>query len=173
VPRPPKEERIQDRAARLRLEVRSNPYWRFLSEGHYIGYRRGARKGTWVIKWAVNEEGKTYASAGLGEADDVREADGKTILSYRQAFDKALHWLELQARGPATSALDPNITVRKAVDAYIERHDSRKAAQAGRAVRSTPITSLPFMCSMTAGSPTWRSRTYPSWTCAPGRNGSC
>lgn len=66
----------------------------------------------------------------------MREADGKTILSYRQAFDKALHWLELQARGPATSALDPNITVRKAVSAYIERRDIRKAAQAGRVVRS-------------------------------------
>ncbi len=62
-------------------------------------------------------------------------ANDRDILSWKQAFAKAVAWLELQKADPQ-SALDPGITVEKAVAAYIERRDARKAAQAGRIVRS-------------------------------------
>lgn len=136
MPRPPKEDRIQDRAARVRLAVRARPYWRYLSQGFFLGYRRGARKGSWVVRLARESDGSPYQMAGLGEADDARAADGNSVLSYAQAFDKAMHWRELQFLRPVASALDPDITVRKAVEAYIERRNIRKAAQAGRAVNS-------------------------------------
>ena len=39
------EARIQDRTARARLVPANKPYWRQLSEGEHIGYRKGKRKG--------------------------------------------------------------------------------------------------------------------------------
>jgi hypothetical protein len=137
MPRPVAETRIQDRTARARLTPRPRPYWRQLSEGCHLGYYKGARKGSWMVRRLTAPGTNAYESASLGEADDLRPANGEQILNWKQAFDKALHWLELRAKGESgTSELDPNITVEGAVTAYIERRDARRASQAGRQVRS-------------------------------------
>src|SRR4051812_34481695 len=92
------ETRIQDRTARARLEPRDKPYWRVLSEGAHVGYYRGKMKGSWSARYHCPIRAD-YVRAVIGEADDLREADGIEILDYKQAVDKALRWIELQSRG--------------------------------------------------------------------------
>ncbi len=128
--------RLQDRTVRLRLSVQDKkPYWRLISEGFHLGYYKGPRKASWVVRFRRNDKANAYLTATLGEPDDVLDANGDTILSWKQAFAKAIEWMEFQTKGEP-AALDPNITIAIAVRAYIERRDARKAAQAGRAVRS-------------------------------------
>jgi len=128
--------RLQDRAARARLRVRNNPYWRMVCEGQHLGYRKGARAGTWVARYRPPGSEGNGRKHSLGVADDVGDANGDTILNWKQALDKAMHWFELQERGGVKTALNPDITVAEAVDAYIALRDARRAAQAGRQVRS-------------------------------------
>jgi integrase len=135
--RPVKEARIQDRTARARLAPCKKPYWRQLSEGQHLGYYKGKRKGSWIVRRLSGHAQGTYITAPLGEADDVRPADGIAILDWKQAFEKALHWLELQDKGGESApAADPSISVGKAASAYIAVRDARRTAQAGRTVHS-------------------------------------
>lgn len=127
------ETRIQDRTARTRLAVRNRPYWRLLSEGAHLGYRSGARKGSWIARYRT-ADGR-YLTAALGEADDHRDANGGTILSFKQAFDEALKWIELVERG-GTAPSDPDMTIAAAVAGYIAMRDARRSSQAGRTLRS-------------------------------------
>lgn len=131
------EHRIQDRTARGRLEVRHKPYWRALSEGAHLGYRCGKTKGSWFARYLHPHTG-AYVSKAIGEADDRLDADGQTILSYKQAQQQALHWIELDLSGGQGEqpANDPDLTVGDAVGAYIAWRDARRASQAGRQVKS-------------------------------------
>ena len=140
MPRPVTEARIQERAARARLAPRNKPYWRGLSQGAHLGYRRGAAKGSWVAR-LYRPDDQRYVTSALGEADDLREADGRDILSYKQAFDQALRWIALTTDGapPETS---PDLTVAQAVEAYLVRRNARRSSQAGRVVRSDAASSL-------------------------------
>ncbi|MDI1296218.1 MAG: tyrosine-type recombinase/integrase [bacterium] len=70
----------------------------------------------------------------MGEADDELPADGNRVLSWKDAFAKAMKWVELYKNGNVV--LDLDVTVTKAVNQYILKRDARRAAQAGRAVRS-------------------------------------
>ena len=128
--------RLQDRSARARLRPRRNPYWRMISPGEHLGYYKGPRGGTWIVRYRPPGLPGNGTKASLGSADDVADANGETVLNWRQALDRAIHWLELQAKGGATSALDPDITVAEAVIAYIAIRDARRATQAGRTIRS-------------------------------------
>jgi integrase len=113
-----KDVRLQDRAARLRLPVSSDIYWRSINEGCHLGYYKGARVGKWVARYREAGSGKGYVKARIGEADDVRDADGDTVLDWKQAQAKAHGWFEEQSRG-GEAAKGP-FTVGDALDEYIE-----------------------------------------------------
>ena len=66
--------KIDTRSARVKLTERREPYWTPISAGCAIGYRRGAKGGTWVARFR-GEDGKQHYEA-LGAADDARDADG-------------------------------------------------------------------------------------------------
>ena len=106
-----------------------------ICEGQHLGYYRGARGGTWIVRLRPPGVPGNGIKRTLGTAYDLVDANGLNVLSWKQALDKAMHWFELQATG-ATTALDPDITVAQAVTAYIARRDARRATQACRAVRS-------------------------------------
>jgi integrase len=143
------EARIQDRTARGRLEVRNKPYWRQLSEGAHIGYRKGARKGTWFARFHC-ETSNAYVSSAIGEADDTRDADDLDIFTYKQAFERAQRWIELARKG--TALAEPvkivmpqdhgDLTVGRAVDAYVALRDARRSHRAGRALHSDAYYTL-------------------------------
>lgn len=121
-----KDVRLQDRASRGRLPVSSDIYWRAINEGCHIGYYRGERGGKWVVRYRQPGGGKGYTKVRIGEADDVRDADGVTVLDWKQAQIKAHDWFEGQARGGAKPS--GPFTVADALDEYAKAFTVRKGA---------------------------------------------
>jgi integrase len=121
-----KDVRLQDRAARLRLPVSPEIYWRSINEGCHLGYYRGERGGKWVGRYRKAGSGKGYVKQRIGEADDVRDANGDTVLDFKQAQAKAHVWFEEQARGGA-KPVGP-FTVSLALDEYAESFKVRAGA---------------------------------------------
>lgn len=141
------EVRIQERAARARLKPKANPYWRMISEGQHLGYRCGKRVGTWVARYRQAGSEGNGTKHMLGVADDTCEANGTTILNWKQALDKANKWFASQASGEGDGLSDAaaekedanasDITVADIVSAYISMRDARETAKVGRPARST------------------------------------
>lgn len=109
--------RLDTRSARQRLPIRSKPYWRTITEGTHLGYRRGARGGKWLARWRAAGSSEGYREAVIGEADDFADADGDRILNFAQAQDAARRWCSEQTKpkddkGP--------YTVGDALDDYID-----------------------------------------------------
>ena len=134
-----RDNRLDKREARSRLAPRSEPYWRLVSEGAHLGYYRGAKVGKWVARYRAAGDGGGYQKRTLGEADDVREADGHAILTFRQADEAARSWFkrcETGCEGSSNDNPDEALTVNDAVDAYVAMRDARASARAGRPVKS-------------------------------------
>ena len=98
--------------------MRREPYWTVISAGCALGYRRGAKGGTWIAKFR-DDDGNRHLEA-LGAADDVREADGLTVFSFAQAQAKARDWFQAKARRQAgdLAPLDRPYTVADALADY-------------------------------------------------------
>jgi integrase len=77
--------KLTTREARKKLAVRTEPYWSELSRGRYLGYRRGATGGFWVLREHSSRMGKkgAYIKRRLGPADDDGTAAG--ALSWEEA----------------------------------------------------------------------------------------
>ncbi|MES3054603.1 site-specific integrase [Sphingomonas faeni] len=121
-----KDVRLQDRASRSRLPVSADIYWRTINEGCHLGYYRGARGGKWVARHRKAGSGTGYVKERIGEADDVRDADGITVLDWKQAQAKAHDWFEGQARGGVKPA--GPFTVGDALDEYSANFKTRTGA---------------------------------------------
>src|SRR5208282_5702588 len=74
--------KLDTRSARTKCEIRREPHWQKISKGCFIGYRRIAGGGTWVARMR-DAEGRQHYDA-LGAADDIRDPDGLTVLSFGQ-----------------------------------------------------------------------------------------
>lgn len=134
--------RLDKREARQKLAARREPYWRMISEGAHLGYYRGARVGKWVARYREAGSGSNYSKRTLGEADDVRDADGAGILSFRQADEAARAWFASLVEERAARSAGPSPTVKEAVDAYITGRDQRESARQGRKLRSSAAHKL-------------------------------
>jgi integrase len=98
---------LESRTARSRLKPNGQPYYRGIEPGLHLGYRKPrAGAGRWLAR--LNVEGK-YSYQPLGTADDFSDADGRIILSYKQAQDAARKVQGNRGIG----------TVADAVEAYI------------------------------------------------------
>ena len=117
--------KIDTRSARLKLPERREPHWTPISAGCAIGYRRGAKGGTWVARFR-GEDGKQHYEA-LGAADDARDADGLTVHSFSQAQEKAREFFAKQARQLAgqVAPADSRLTVADALEAYFADREQR------------------------------------------------
>lgn len=111
-----KDVRLQDRAARNRLPASPDIYWRSVTEGCHLGYYRGSRGGKWVARYRKPGSAAGYVKERIGEADDVRDADGVSVLDWKQAQAKAHEWFEDRARGGVKPA--GPFTVSDALDEY-------------------------------------------------------
>jgi integrase len=67
--------------------VAKKPVFAKIGSGLGLGYRRNATAGTWVVR-AADGQGGNWTKA-IGIADDFDEADGKTVLDFWQAQDRA------------------------------------------------------------------------------------
>jgi integrase len=123
MPRTLRDAKLDTRAARLRLKIRREPYWRSISEGAAIGYRKGAKGGTWIGKHYDAETGRRYRA--LGTVDDVADADGTHILSFAQAQEAARRWMGDLARQDAGEADSGPYSVSAALDDYVADYKRR------------------------------------------------
>lgn len=125
--------RLETREARRRLPAQKEPHWKAIHQGGHLGYYKGSRGGTWLARW--RGEGSTgYRKASLGKADDARDSDRATVLSYRQAQAKAIErfaaW-ERAAAGDEEEASAP-LTVADAVDDYLAWIDKHRKPTTAR-----------------------------------------
>jgi integrase len=121
-------QKLDTRSARAKLAQRRDPYWTVISKGCAIGYRRGAKGGTWIARMRDNE-GKQHFGA-LGAADDVRDADGITALSFAEAQERARAFFVGKARefaGHADVQSGP-FTVSQAIEEYLG-HRARRGSK--------------------------------------------
>jgi integrase len=87
---------LETRTARLRLSIRTEPYWRGLERSFALGYRRRATGGTWLARRRPEAGG--YAEHKIGTSDDLQDADGVAVLDYAQAQRAARQWWRAERR---------------------------------------------------------------------------
>lgn len=91
--------KIDTRSARVKLSARREPYWTVLSQGCALGYRKGAKGGTWIARFRAHDGRQHYEA--IGAADDARDGDGLTVFAFPDAQSKARAWFEQKAREQA------------------------------------------------------------------------
>ena len=134
MPRTVKNLKLDTRSARLSLATRPEPHWALISRDCHVGYRRGAKVGTWVARFR-DEDGKRHYQA-LGTADDILDANGLTALSFSQAQAEARRFFETKARqlaGHAAPQVGPYTVSMALTDYFSERE--RKGSKGVRADR--------------------------------------
>lgn len=133
--------KIDTPSARSKLAERREPYWTVIAKGCAIGYRRGAKGGTWVARMR-DEEGAQHYEA-LGAAADSLEPDGLIALSYAHAQERARDFFKRKVRELAGDfePLDGPYTVAKALEAYFAERERRgsKGLAKDRAAASARI----------------------------------
>jgi integrase len=105
---------LETRSSRLKLPIAKKPVFVKIGLGIGLGYRRNATAGTWVARISDGKGGNWTKAIAM--ADDFDEADGKTVLDFWQAQDRA----RAIARNARTGGEDVGrpVTVGKALDEH-------------------------------------------------------
>jgi integrase len=159
-----KEVALGTRTARSKLAPRHKPYFRLVTEGIHVGYRRSTvpnRAGTWLARRYLFG---AYETELLGTADDLPDmsAEGVKVLTFAQAETAARDW----ARGKAAAARAATTKielVRTAVETYIAQRIARDS-RAGRNaqlrlnhhVLNAPIAAMPLLALTDQDLKVWR-----------------
>jgi integrase len=145
---------LETRAARLRLVARRKPYWRVLETGLHLGYRRTKQGGgSWVARRFIGEG--RYSETKIGTADDLQDADGVALHSFKQAQDHARKWGRSEERRELGHSPDEGpYSVAKAIDSYFadrERRGSKGLPQDRSAANARILPALGKMdiCKLT------------------------
>jgi integrase len=108
--------RLEGRRLRLKLKPGRQAHWQIITPNRaHLGYQRWPddKAGRWILRRYVPGSGYGYSILPLGLADDVAEADGRSVLSYEQA-----HAAAIAAANAGTKI--HLLTVRKAMERYVE-----------------------------------------------------
>jgi integrase len=115
---------LETRTARLRLPIRSEPYWRGLEKGFALGYRRRGKGGTWLAR--RRPAAGSYAEHKIGTSDDLQDADGVAILDYGQAQKAARAWWRVEMRREeGHDTREGPFPVQDAVEDYLNAYERR------------------------------------------------
>src|SRR5262249_2116143 len=90
-----------------------------------IGYRRGARGGTWIARHYSGDRKPPRLFHPIGTADDVVDADGVHVFSFAQAQEGARKWFAELARQDSGKPSGP-FTVKGCVDDYLTWFESHR-----------------------------------------------
>ena len=129
--------KLDSRNARDRLKPRARPYYTTLIPGElHIGYRRRSKgkgaHGRWLVRRYLgkDKEGWRYQEKDIGLSDDFADADGKSILDFKQAQKQAYEWRR-DSDGEQPSPNGP-LTVAGAIELYFAslENDDRPTADA-------------------------------------------
>lgn len=124
------ESRISSRAERKRLAPSDTPYWRGIDRDMHLGYRKGKRGGVWLVRWRA---GKGYRQKALGTADDEMSVG---TLDFDAAMRAAREVVSGERVVEQAKASGPALTVRSALETYMDMRDARESERKGRTVRS-------------------------------------
>ena len=144
-------QKIDTRSARTKLTERREPYWTVLSTGCALGYRRGAKGGTWIARLR-DDDGKQHYEA-IGAADDALGADGFNAFSFQQAQERARGVFARKARELAGEFApdDGPYTVAKALDAYFSERERRGSKGLAKDRAAANVRILPELCNIEIG----------------------
>ena len=118
--------KLDTRTARQKLEQNKNPYWVRIDRNAHVGYRKGAKGGTWIARLRLDNG---FKMESLGTADDIRDADGVDVLDFFQAQEKAREWYEQATRIEKGMGV-AKYTVNDALDEYMDYLENHgKSAQ--------------------------------------------
>ena len=118
--------KIETRTVRLKLPVRRKPYYVTVAPGISLGYRRNQGAGVWVVR-ASDGHGANWTKR-FAVADDHEEANGKSVLTYWAAQDRA------RAIARRSESTTRPATVAEALNAY-EANLRARGALTGNASR--------------------------------------
>jgi len=119
---------LETRTARDKLTPSGKPYYKAIGPGLHIGYRKGKRGGSWVVRRYLGE-GDYRVETIDGIADDREDANGKEVLDFWQAQEKAR---ALRVDSSAAKPAGP-YTVASALDDYLDfLTEHRKSADSTR-----------------------------------------
>lgn len=108
--------RLETREARRKLVANHEPYWRTVSRGVAIGYRKSDDGARWYVR---RFSGGGYHKRALGETDDLYPADGQFRLSWSDALRLALD------EPKHAAALKLHYTVQEAFEGYFRHREAR------------------------------------------------
>jgi len=146
---------LETRAARLRLPIRSEPYWRGLEKGFALGYRRRGRGGTWLARRRQADGG--YAEHRIGTTDDLQDADGVAVLDYGQAQRAARDWWRTESRREeGHDTREGPFTVQDVIDDYLKAYERRGGKALYEARRAAETHILPALGSVAVAKLTTR-----------------
>jgi hypothetical protein len=103
--------------ARAQLKRRKKPYRAAIAPGVWLSYRANKGAGTWSVD-------ADFGLKRFALADDIEQANGETVLNYKQALKQAS---DLARAGEGHS--DALITVGEAIDKYQKELKGRGAAE--------------------------------------------
>jgi integrase len=113
---------LESRSARLKFPIRRKPYpGPSLARGVSLLYRRNKSNGAWVVK--ASDGHGAYWTKAVALADDFDVADGKTVLDFYQAQDRA----KKLARGGDDASDSTPVTVDGALNDYRRDLEARNA----------------------------------------------
>ena len=146
---------LETRTARLRLPIRSEPYWRGLERGFFLGYRRRGKGGSWIARRRNADGG--YAEHRIGTTDDLQDADGVAILGYGHAQRGARQWWRAELRREeGHDTREGPLTVADAVADYLKAYERRGGKAVYDARRTANAHILPVLGTTAVGKLTAR-----------------
>jgi integrase len=123
--------RLENRTNRLRLKI-GQRHFKVIQDGLALVYRRtGDGFGVWSVR--LRQANGKYALERLGQADDVAEANGDTVLNFAQAQRRAQQRLAQIERAGGIIRSDP--TVAEAAAHYLQWFRTAR-----KGVRETELT---------------------------------
>lgn len=114
--------KIGTREQRKTLRPSGKPYFEGFERGLDLGYRKGQRGGSWVIRRYLGD--RKYAVETIGGADD--DPTEKEALTYDQARSAARERAQALADETRIASLGPIVTVRSAIEEYVAARDARE-----------------------------------------------
>lgn len=121
----PREHRLETRDARAKLPARSEPYWRQIVPGTFLGYRKGKRGAAWIAR---QRQADGYAEQRIGTPDDTGTPDGEIVITYAQAVSRA-QAVQVEERKPLPRHLGDGLTLNAVMAEYIDEHLAGKGSQ--------------------------------------------
>jgi len=113
-------------SSRGRLPARSEPYWRQVIAGTFLGYRKGLRASAWIVRQRTQAG---YAEQRLGTPDDNLRPDGDVVLTYNQAIARA-QLVQVESRAaPAPRRYGDGLTLDAVLDYYLDEHLAGKGSE--------------------------------------------